>query len=107
MKKKLILLSRWAFVLALGIFALSYFLFHHLASDGTITAVYQAAANKPVVTLLFAILGVLFLFTSAISRLIAHIFFSSEKTLSARVDRVVRELEKFINTQQQEHCDIS
>lgn len=107
MKKKLILLSRWSFSLALGVFAFSYFLFHHLASDGTITAVYQAAANKPVVTLLFAILGVLFLFTGVLSRLVAHIFFSSEKTMSARIDRVIRELEKFINTQQQEHCDVS
>ena len=107
MKKKLLLLSRWSFALAFGVFAFSYFLFHYLASDGTITAVYQAAANKPVVTLLFAILGVLFLFTGVLSRLIAHIFFSSEKALSARADRVIRELEQFINAQQQEHCDVS
>ena len=81
MKKKLLLLSRWSFALAFGVFAFSYFLFHYLASDGTITAVYQAAANKPVVTLLFAILGVLFLFTGVLSCLIAHIFFSSEKAM--------------------------
>ena len=72
MKKKLLRLSRWSFALALGVFAYSYFIYHYLASDGTITAVYQAAANKPVVTLLFAILGVLFLFTGVLSRLIVN-----------------------------------
>ena len=107
MKKKLILLSRWSFVLAFGIFVFSYFLYHYLAPDGTFTSVYQTAATKPVVTLLVAIWGVLFLFTGVLSRLIAHIFFSSKNAMSARADRVIRELETFINTQQQEHCDLS
>jgi len=107
MKKKLILLSRWSFALALCIFAFAYLLFHYLSPDGTFTAVYQTAAAKPVVTLLFAIWGVLFLFTGVLSRLIAHIFFSSEKATAARIDRVIKELEKFLNNLQQERWDVS
>ena len=106
MKKKLILLSRWSLALALGIFVLSYFLYHYLAPDGTFTSVYQTAATKPVVTLLVAIWGVLFLFTSVLTHLIAHIFFDSEKTVAARADRLIRELEKFVTTQQ-ERCDVT
>jgi len=107
MKKKLILLSRWSFALALCIFAFAYLLFHYLSPDGTFTAVYQTAATKPVITLLFAILGVLFLFTGVMSRLIAHIFFDTGKFSAARTDELIRALEKFINNLQQERCDIS
>lgn len=107
MKQKLIRLSNWSFALALCIFAGAYLLFHYLSPAGTFTAVYQTAAAKPVVTLLFAIWGVLFLFTGVLSRLIAHIFFSSEKTMAARIDWVIRELEKFLNTLQQERRDVS
>ena len=48
MKKKLILLSRWSFALAFGVFTLSYCLYHYLSPDGTFTSVYQTAATKPV-----------------------------------------------------------
>ena len=106
MKKKLLLLSNWSFAFAFGIFIFSYFLFHYLAPNGTFTAAYQTMASKPVVTLLFAIWGVLFLFTGVLSRLIAHIFFCSEKTMTAHADQVIRELEKLVN-RQQEHCDLS
>ena len=107
MKKKLILLSRWSFALAFGVFTLSYCLYHYLSPDGTFTSVYQTAATKPVVTLLVAIWGVLFLFTGALSRLIAHIFFSSEKVLAARAEQLIRKLEAFVNNLQQEPCDMS
>ena len=79
MKKKLIVLSRWSFALAFGIFVFSYMLFHYAGPDGTFTAVYQTVANKPLVTLLFAILGVLLLFSGIMSRLVAHIFFSDDR----------------------------
>lgn len=107
MKKKLLLLSRWSFALAFGVFALSYCLYHYLSPGGTFTSVYQTAATKPVVTLLVAIWGVLFLFTGVLSRLIAHIFFSGEKTMSARADQILRKLESFLNNLQQEPCDMS
>lgn len=80
MKKKFLILSRWSFALAFGIFLFSYCLFHYMTSDGTFTNVYQATACKPLVTLLFAIWGVLFLFSGVMSRLIAYIFFRDEDT---------------------------
>lgn len=79
MKKKLIVFSRWSLAIAFGVFILSYFLFHYIAPDGSLTTIYQTACNKPVVTLLFAIFGVLFLFCGVICRLIAHIFFAKGK----------------------------
>ena len=79
MKKKLRILSTCSFVLAGIIFIFSYFLFHYATPDCSFTPVYQAVANKPVITLLFAILGVLFLFSGVMSCLIAFIFFKNEK----------------------------
>ena len=83
MKKKLITLSRWSFALSVGLFILSYLLFHYIAPDGSFTTVYQAEANKPVVTLLFAIWGVLFLFSGVMSCFVAHIFFSGKEKKEA------------------------
>lgn len=78
MKKKLIVLARWSLALAFGVFVFSYFLFHYAAPGGGFTAEYQIAANKPFITLLLAILGVLFLFAAIMSCLVAHILFSKE-----------------------------
>ena len=74
MKHKLQILSRWSFALALGIFVFSYFLFHYTAPGGAFTSVYQTEPGKPLVTLLFSVLGVLFLFSSIMSALIARVF---------------------------------
>jgi predicted permease len=79
MKKKLLILSNCSFVLADAIFIFSYFLFHYATPDGSFTTVYQTVANKPVITLLFAIWGVFFLFSGVMSCLIAFIFFKNEK----------------------------
>ena len=79
MKKKLLILSNCSFAFAFSLFIFSYFLFHHIASDGSFTLVYQAAAAKPFITLLFAIWGVLFLFSGVMSCLIAYIFFRNDK----------------------------
>ena len=79
MKKKLLTLSRWSFAISIGLFIFSYILFHYIAPDGGFTTVFQTSANKPVVTLLFAIWGVLFLFSSVMSCFVAHIFFSDNK----------------------------
>jgi len=56
-----------------------YFLFHYATPDCSFTTVYQAVTNKPILTLLFAIWGVLFLFSGVMSCLIAYIFFNNEK----------------------------
>ena len=79
MKKKFMKLSGWSFALALIIFLLSYFMFHYVLPDGTITTVFQEEAGKPMVTALWAILGVLFLFTGILSQLIARIFYPEKK----------------------------
>jgi len=90
MKKKLLILSRWSFAISFGLFIFSYLLFHYIAPDGTFTTVYQIEANKPVVTLLFAIWGVLFLFSGVMSCFVAHIFFSgNEKNPAAHPDSVI------------------
>ena len=79
MKKKLLLLSNWSFALAFGIFIFSYVLFHYTTPECTFIGIYQTVANKPFITLLFAIWGVFFLFSGVISFLIAYIFFNEKK----------------------------
>ena len=74
MKRKLRMLSVLSFAIAIVIFIFSYILFHYIAPDGSFTAVYQTAANKPFVTLLFGIWGVMFLFSGVMSFLAACIF---------------------------------
>ena len=78
MKKKFNILALWSFGLALGIFAFSYILFHYTLPGGSFTTVRQSAPGKPLVTELFAIWGVLFLFASVMSLLIGQIFFRDE-----------------------------
>lgn len=79
MRKKYYKLALWSFVLALGIFIFSYVLYHYTLPDGAFTAVYQTEPGKPLVTLLFSIWGVTFLFASVMSLLIGSIFFPREK----------------------------
>ena len=75
MKKKLLRLSFWTFILALAIFVWTFFLFHYVTPEGTFSSVWQAEAQKPLVTLLFGIWGVMFLFSSVMSLLVAGIFY--------------------------------
>ena len=61
--------------LAIGLFVLlaAYFCFHFVTDEG-ITLIWHAEAGKPFVTILIGFFGVLFMFASAISALIALIF---------------------------------
>ena len=79
MKKKFRKLSLWSLVLALAIFVFSYFLYHYVLPDGTVTTVYQKDVGKPLITELFSILGTLFLFSSILSGMIAKIFFPEKE----------------------------
>ena len=72
MKNKLKKLAKITFFLSLADFALSYVCFHFLTDTG-FTTVWQPEAGKPYVTLMIMILGVLFLFASILSLLIAKI----------------------------------
>ena len=75
MKKKCSRLALCSFVLALIIFIFSYILYHYAAPDGGFSALYREDPAKPLVTLLFAIWGVHFLFAAVMSLLVGHIFF--------------------------------
>ena len=74
MRQKFKKLSNWSFVLAAVLMAVSFVLFHFLTDSG-FTTVFQAEAGKPFVTEMVADLGVLFLFSGILCRLIAGIFF--------------------------------
>lgn len=78
-KQKLQKLSGCFFVLALADFAFSYFLYHYATKDFGISPVRLVVAQKPLVTVLFAILGVLFLFSGIASILVAKVYFSDEE----------------------------
>ena len=75
MRKKCYLLGLCSLVLALGIFAFAFYLYHYCLPDGTFTTVYQPRPGKPWVTFLFGIWGVNFLFAGVMSVLVGLIFF--------------------------------
>lgn len=77
MKQKFKKLSAWCFALAVVLFILSFALFHFLTDSG-FTTVFQQEAGKPFVTEMVADLGVLFLFSGILCRMIAKIFFPGE-----------------------------
>ena len=73
MKQKFKKLSNWCFILAAVLMAVSFVLFHFLTDSG-FTTVFQMEAGKPFVTEMVADLGVLFLFSGILCRMIAGIF---------------------------------
>ena len=77
-KKKLRILSACSFALALGIFFFAYYLYHYLSPTCTFTTVWSETPNKPMIALLFAIWGVLFLFSGVMSLLVERVFFSEK-----------------------------
>lgn len=75
MKKNLTIFAVCSIILALSIFGFSYMLFHHLTADGVFTSEWCEEPGKPLVTELFAILGVMFLFSGLVSLLARLVFF--------------------------------
>ena len=75
MKNNFKKLSFWSFVLALAIFVFSYILYHYSTPYGWFTSVWQPVPGKPLITFLFSMWGVMFLFSGVINLLIAKIFF--------------------------------
>ena len=63
-----------SFVLALATFTWSFYLYHYVSPDGGFTTIFQFVPAKPLVTSLFSVLGVNFLFASIMSVLIGLIF---------------------------------
>lgn len=76
-KQKLFKLSIITLIIGLAILAIAYFFFHFVTDEG-ITFTWHPEAGKPFVTDMIGQLGVLFLFTSAMSAICALVFFDKE-----------------------------
>lgn len=73
MNKKLLKLSLICFIVSVVTLIIAYFFFHYVTDNG-ITLIKQEEAGKPFVTNLIGQFGVLFLFTSVLSLIIAYVF---------------------------------
>ena len=79
MRKKFLILSLCCLILALAIFAWTYCLYHYMSPEGIFTTVLRYEPGKPMVTYLFGVWGVCFLFASIMSLLVGLIFGSKKK----------------------------
>ena len=77
-KKKLLKLSLVSFITAIILFGIAFYFFHFVTDDG-FTLTFHEEAGKPFVTQMIADLGVLFIFTSAISFISSKIFCDKNK----------------------------
>ena len=78
MKKKLLKLSLWMLMVASFVFIVNYFFFHFVTDSG-ISLTWNPEPGKPFVRDLIGSLGVLFIFGSAVSRMLALIVFGDEE----------------------------
>ena len=78
MSKKLKKLSLWSLVLALVDFVIAFIFFHFISPDGVFTPVFREDPGKPMVSLLFGIKGVLFLFSSMMSAFVGRIVYGEK-----------------------------
>ena len=78
MKQKLNKLSLWSFALALVNFVIAFVFYHFFTPGVGLTSVFHKEAGKPMVSLLFGVLGVDFLFAGCMSGLVRRIFFGKE-----------------------------
>lgn len=78
MKKKLFKLSLITLIIGLAVLLIAYFFFHFVTDDG-ITLTWHPEAGKPFVTDMIGQLGVLFLFSSAMSSICALVLFDEEE----------------------------
>ena len=77
MRKKLLKFSLISFLISALVFAVNYF-FYHFVTDEGITFTFHEEAGKPFVSDLIGQLGVLFLFSAAVSLILAFVFFEKE-----------------------------
>ena len=78
MKKKLLKLSLITLIIGLAVMLIAYFFFHFVTDDG-ITLTWHPEAGKPFVTDMIDQLGVLFVFSSAMSLISALVLFDDKK----------------------------
>lgn len=76
MRKRLTVFSVCCVLIAVLIFLFAYTLYHHMTPDGIFTSEWCAEPGKPLVTELFADLGVLFLFGGLAGLLARLVFFA-------------------------------
>ena len=77
-KSKLLKFSLISLIIGAAVLIIAFFFFHFVTDNG-ITTVFQKEAGKPFVAELIGDLGVLFIFSSAISALMAVVFFENDK----------------------------
>ena len=77
-RNKLFKLSLVCLIIGIVVLAIAYFFFHYVTDDG-ITLVWHPEAGKPFVTDLIGTLGVLMVWSSAMSFICALIFFPKNK----------------------------
>lgn len=80
MRKKFFTLALVSFLIALVIYAFTYYMYHYIGPDGHFGALYQNAPVKPLVTVYFGIWGVMYPFIAVVSFLIGLIFFPKNKS---------------------------
>ena len=80
-RKNFLKLSLVSFIISLVLLAISYYFFHYVTDSG-FTLTWHPEAGKPFVTDMLGQFSVLFLWTSAVSLLIAFIFFKKEETVT-------------------------
>lgn len=73
-RQKLLKLSLYTLITAIIVFAISYFFFHYVTDLG-ISLEWHEEAGKPFVSNLLGTFAVLFLFASAITFMIAQIWY--------------------------------
>lgn len=78
MKNKLLKLSLWMIICAAIIFVINYFFFHFVTDSG-ISLTWNPEPGKPFVSNLIGNLGVLFIFGSTVSLMLALIVFGDEE----------------------------
>lgn len=77
MKKKLLKLALVTLIIAVVVLAIAYFFFHFVGDEGI--REWQPEAGKPFVTDLIGMFGVLFLWSSAMSLILALTVFNDKK----------------------------
>lgn len=77
-KKNLLKLSLITLIIGLIVLSIAYYFFHFVTDDG-FTLTFHEEAGKPFVTDLIGFFGVLFIWSSAMSLILALVFFKEEK----------------------------
>lgn len=76
-KKNFLRLALITLIIGLVVLAIAYFFFHFVGDEGI--REWQSEAGKPFVTDLIGFFGILFLWSSAMSLIIALTFFKDKK----------------------------